>query len=187
MAPRRLALLALVVALTATTIVIAGCGDDEGDDTVTVTETGGESVSVETNTDTAETVDSETEPIDTPPVDEGNHGPKYFQTPSGNIGCYIDAQAARCDIRNRSWEPPPGDPAEKNCELDYGQGIVVSEDHAEFVCAGDTSLGGPNTLPYGQTSQRGRFVCESEPDGVTCSHLENGHGFFLSKESYRIF
>jgi len=176
----------LCVALTSLALLAAGCGDDEGDETVTVTDSGDVSISTEAATE----VDPETEatePIDTPPSDEGNHGPKYFQTPSGNIGCYVGAEAARCDIRNRDWEPPPGDPAEKNCELDYGQGIVVSETHAEFVCAGDTALGGPRTLGYGQSSQRGRFVCESEPDGITCSHLDSGHGFFLSKESYRIF
>ena len=109
---------------------------------------------------------------------------RQFQTPSGNIGCYLDANAARCDIRKRDWKPtPPPQP----CELDYGQGIVVSADHAEFVCACDTTLGGPNTLGYGEVAQRGRFVCESEEDGVTCSHTGNGHGFFLSRESYRVF
>jgi hypothetical protein len=179
---------ALAAALVALALVAAGCGDDEGDETVTVTETGGgDSTSVEATTDATVAETDATGPIDRPPPDKGKTGPKYFQTPSGNIGCYVSPDAARCDIRNRDWEPPPGDPVEKRCELDYGQGIVVGQDHAEFVCAGDTSLGGPKTLAYGQTSQRGRFVCESEPDGITCSQLDNGHGFFLSKQTYRIF
>jgi hypothetical protein len=153
-----------VALLLGAAALLAGCGDDE-ETTVTVQET------VEA-TEVAE-----------PPA-EGTQGPRYFQTPSGNIGCYIDSKHARCDIREREWKPtPPPQP----CELDYGQGIVVSADHAEFICAGDTSLGGPKTLGYGETAQRGAFVCDSEEDGVTCSHTDNGHGFFISRESFRIF
>ena len=168
---------AVLASLLAVAAIAAGCGGDDEDSTVTDT--------VSAETETTATEPAETSAATVP--SGGAQGPDYFQTPSGNIGCYVGAEAARCDIRNRDWEPPPGDPAEKNCELDYGQGIVVSETHAEFVCAGDTALGGPKTLGYGQSSQRGRFVCESEPDGITCSHLDSGHGFFLSKESYRIF
>ncbi|MCW2517208.1 MAG: hypothetical protein JWR11_6250 [Mycobacterium sp.] len=46
-----------------------------------------------------------------------------FTSPSGNVGCYIDPTAARCDISDRDWTPPPR-PAD--CEFDYGQGINLS-------------------------------------------------------------
>jgi hypothetical protein len=55
------------------------------------------------------------------------------------------------------------------------------------VCAGDTVLGGQATLGYGDTARRGPFLCESERKGLTCHHLENGHGFLLSRQRYRIF
>src|SRR6478672_1709483 len=42
-----------------------------------------------------------------------------FQSPSGNIGCYIAKSGVRCDIRERSWKPPP---KPGYCELDRGQG-----------------------------------------------------------------
>ncbi len=150
----------------------SGCGDDDDEDeATTVTETA----------PAATTADGDPA---VPAVEAGKRGPGFFSTPSGNIACHVGAKAARCDIRNRDWKPtPPPEP----CELDYGHGIVATPDHAEFVCAGDTTLGAPNTLPYGEVSVRGQFACESAEDGVTCSHLETGHGFFLSRESFRIF
>ena len=30
-----------------------------------------------------------------------------FQSPSGNIGCFIGKSGVRCDIRTRDWSPPP--------------------------------------------------------------------------------
>lgn len=114
----------------------------------------------------------------------GDHGPEQFQSPSGNIGCFVDASGARCDIRQRSWTPPPKPAA---CDLDYGQGIEVSSDHADFVCAGDTTLGAGPPLPFGSSSQRGVFICESASAGMTCHETRHGHGFFISRESFRLF
>jgi hypothetical protein len=158
--------LALAVALFA-----AGCGDDDDDG-------GGdaETVTVE-QTVTGEKLEP----------GEGKEGPTFFSTPSENIACHVSAKAARCDIRERSWKPPPEPASCKEIELDYGHGIVLTADGAEFVCAGDTTLGAPATLGYGEASQRGAFRCESEEDGVTCSDVEDGHGFFLSRQSFRIF
>lgn len=114
----------------------------------------------------------------------GDHGPQQFQSPSGNIGCFIDASGARCDIGQRSWAPPPK-PA--SCDLDYGNGIEVSSDHADFVCAGDTTLGSGPPLPFGSSAQRGVFICESASTGMTCHETRHGHGFFLARESFRLF
>ena len=63
----------------------------------------------------------------------------------------------------------------------------MGTDRAEFVCAGDTALGAPTILPYGASSRRGDFRCHSGRKGVTCSNAENGHGFFLSRQSFRVF
>jgi hypothetical protein len=149
-----------VALLLGAAALLAGCGDDD-ETTVTVQET-----------------------IEETSEDPATEGPNHFQSPSGNIGCYLDAKHARCDIRKRDWKPTP---SPQPCELDYGQGIVLDATHAEFVCAGDTALGGPKTLGYGETAQRGPFVCDSEEDGITCSHTGNGHGFFLSREKFRLF
>jgi hypothetical protein len=166
-------MLALATALAVLALIAAGCGDDEGDTTVT------ETVGAESDLPPGQAASGITE--------EGTQGPKYFSSPSENIGCYVDKSAARCDIRNRDWEPPPEPKSCKKIGLDYGQGIAVGDDHAEFICAGDTALGAPTVLAYGEIAQRRAFVCESQPDGMTCSNIHNGHGFFISKESYRIF
>jgi hypothetical protein len=154
----------------------AGCGDDE-ETTVTEQRTVTEAEPAPPSGTGSETVEDDLSGA-------GNHGPRHFQTPSGNIGCYLDASGARCDIRGRSWNPPP---APASCELDYGQGLTLGRDGASFVCAGDTTLGGPATLAYGSSAQRGPFLCESEAAGVTCTDVGTGAGFFVSREDYRIF
>jgi len=41
-------------------------------------------------------------------------------------------------------------------------------------------------LPYGHTWRWHRFRCTSETTGLTCRNPQ-GHGFFLSRESQRVF
>ena len=108
-----------------------------------------------------------------------------FQSPSHNIGCVISGQGARCDIRHRSWDPPPTPPS---CELDYGFGLTVDR-HGKgaFVCAGDTVLGQGHVLDYGDSLRRGRFRCASKHSGVKCVNKRNGHGFKLSRQRAKRF
>ena len=179
MNPARLGSLATVIAC----LTLGACG---GADEKTVTETvpattGEETTASETGTTETATTDTVKE------IQPGTRGPKYFETPSSNIGCYVDASAARCDIRERDWEPPEIPKSCVKAGVDYGQGIAVGKTHADFVCAGDTALGGKATLDYGQVAQRGAFRCKSEESGMTCTNIENGAGFFLSREIYRIF
>ncbi len=168
-------LLLLLISLCLGSALVAGCGGDDETDTVTVTTTGTETTETSATTESTESTETS---------DQQAGGASHFQTPSGNIGCYVDVNAARCDIAKRTWKPTPD---ENGCTLDYGQGIIVTHDRAEFVCAGDTTLGGSEILDYGQKVERGEYVCESEPDGVTCSETETGHGFFISRQSFRIF
>jgi uncharacterized protein DUF6636 len=170
-------LLPAATALGLSALLVAGCGGDDEGKTVTETRTEIQTAGTTATEGTQSAATTET-------ITRGNHGPRYFQTPSQNIGCYLDSSQVRCDIRERSWSPPPK-PA--SCELDWGQGIAVGDGDAEFVCAGDTALGGKATLGYGQSAQRGPFLCESAQDGLTCTNTASGHGFFLSKESYRSF
>jgi hypothetical protein len=108
-----------------------------------------------------------------------------FVTPSKNIGCYVSAESARCDIAKKSWTAPPR-PAD--CELDWGNGVSVGAEGAgSIVCAGDTVLGGSQTLPYGDAVRVGEFVCESASDGVRCVNGASSHGFTLSRRSYTVF
>jgi hypothetical protein len=109
-----------------------------------------------------------------------------FRSPSGNIGCEMVASFARCDIGQRSWKPPP---KPSSCPLDYGQGAGIGRSGKGYlVCAGDTALNPHGTpLPYGSSSRIGSITCASASSGVTCTNSGDGHGFFISRQSYRLF
>jgi hypothetical protein len=176
----RLPLAAAALALL--TIGLAACGDDD-DTTVTGTQTETEAQATTEQTATEQTATEQTETEGPRAVIEQREGPRYFQTPSRNIGCVFGGDQVRCDIRKKSWRSPP---KPGSCELDYGQGISLSAGGTpSFVCAGDTALGGPATLPYGSHAQRGFLRCDSGRAGVTCVDVRTGTGFFLSRQSYR--
>ena len=111
-----------------------------------------------------------------------------FQTPSHNIGCYVTDQGVRCDIRDRTWTPPPPPTSCPTTYVGYGQGLQLSSGAASIVCAGDTTLDPNGTVvPYGTSVQEGSVACDVESTGVTCTDSHTGHGFALSRDSYRIF
>lgn len=126
----------------------------------------------------------DTVPVQTPPklVTELTG----FQSPSGNVGCYIDATTVRCDIAERDWALPPR-PADCYSGIDFGQGLVLSDGEARFVCAGDTALGYGDTLQYGSAIAAGTLRCESAESGMTCRDNATGHGFVISRQAYQIF
>ena len=95
---------------------------------------------------------------------------------------------ARCDILQRSWKPPAR-PASCPTIVDYGQGAIVARTgRARLVCAGDTSMD-PHApiLPYGRTIVRGVLSCSSATTGMTCRSSRTGHGFFISRQGFRLF
>lgn len=181
-APKAGPLAALAVLLAASLALLA-CGDSEQSTVTETTTVTSDSSTTATTTggDTSTTADGETPPADIE-VDES----ATFVSPTGNIGCFIDKSAVRCDIAERDWKPPKP-PAD--CQLDYGQGITLTAGgSAELVCAGDTVLGsGGQELAYGQSISAGLLRCESAEDGITCRDIETGRGFELSRESYEIF
>jgi hypothetical protein len=178
----------LASAVCATALVLAGCGGGAKTVTETKTETAARTVettqTATTPTSTSVTTTTTTQPVVPTP---GKRGPHYFETPSHNIGCFLSQHGPRCDIRERTWSPPPEPESCKKFGVDYGQGIALSSRRADFICAGDTALGGTAILGYGQSAQRGAIDCDSEQKGVTCHDIDTGHGFFISRQSYRIF
>jgi len=168
-------------ATLALSLALAACGGSDSTTTSTVTET------VDSSTSTAQSTSESTSTADgaTPPADQTVTKLTGFASPTGNIGCYIDRSSVRCDIGDRDWEPPK---APKSCDLDYGQGIALpAGGAADFVCAGDTALGGGDALDYGRSIAAGLLRCESEESGMTCRDTETGRGFTISKQSYEIF
>jgi Family of unknown function (DUF6636) len=171
----------------ATLTLLAGCGSgDDSPATVTETVTGATSTDGESPpSSSGET--SATEDGSPPSADVQAHGLTGFTSPTGNIGCYMDKKSVRCDIAKRDWDPPAR-PASCNETVDYGQGIRLSAGGApEFVCAGDTALGGGDSLPYGQSIAAGLLRCESSESGMACRDTETGRGFTLSIQSYETF
>jgi hypothetical protein len=170
----------LAAAAAVSALALAACGGS--DETSTVTETLSSSTTTapgSTTTSTSTGEDGSTQADQTVTKLTG------FTSPTGNIGCYIDQRSVRCDIGDRDWKPPK---APSSCKLDYGQGIELrAGGAADFVCAGDTALGGGDVLEYGTSIGAGLLVCESEESGMSCRDTETGRGFTLSKQSYEIF
>ncbi len=170
----RLALFATVLGLL---LVACGGGSTTVIETVT---SGGTTTSPEPEPPSEETTQAETEP------DTGEL--KSFQSPSGNIGCVVGPDGARCDIQQREWDPPQR-PADCPEQVDYGQGLEVGQSGpGHLVCAGDTALN-PEApkLSYGNSVHVGDFSCTSSEAGVDCRDDGDGRGFFISKQSYRLY
>lgn len=111
-----------------------------------------------------------------------------FKSPSSNIGCYLLDGTARCDIERRRWSPPPRPRSCPNI-VDFGQGLIVGRSgRGRLVCAGDTALNPQaRILPYGATDVVGSLACQSAVSGVTCTNRRTRHGFFISRQRYRLF
>ena len=109
-----------------------------------------------------------------------------FQSPSGNIGCYIYKQGVRCDIREHTWPTPPK-PA--SCDVDYGQGVGVGEHgRADYVCAGDTALDPSSpVLGYGDRISKGNIPLREQDQGHALREPDTKDGFFLSRDVVRLF
>jgi len=108
-----------------------------------------------------------------------------FRTPSKNIACALTSKSVRCDIVNKSWQPPPK-PAD--CQLDWGFGVFLENGQAGFLCAGDTVAGAATTtLAYGNALRSGVLLCDSESVALRCVDEKTGHGFTLAVAQYTLF
>jgi uncharacterized protein DUF6636 len=120
-----------------------------------------------------------------------------FKTPSRNIVCgyTLDVHgraSMECGIKS-GLKPPPhrihclaGDPNDKRLSLrDLGRAVPV-------LCAGDPGPLLPqieakaHVLAYGTRIRIGGITCASAITGLTCRN-RSAHGFFLSRQSWRLF
>jgi hypothetical protein len=110
-----------------------------------------------------------------------------FRTPSGNIRCAFvaDPGYVRCEI-GTLLKPQPRRPAW--CELDWAYGLDLGRrGKGRVLCAGDTVFDPrARVLRYGSAFRRGGFRCLSRTDGLRCTS-PSGHGFFLSRDRWRVF
>jgi len=88
-------------------------------------------------------------------------------------------------VGGRRWLPPGGD--DRWChEMDLqGIGMIRGRD-ADFLCATDVLLPGPDpVLAYGRSQSGGGFTCWSRRSGITCTDTTTHH-FLLSRDAYRL-
>jgi hypothetical protein len=110
---------------------------------------------------------------------------RAFHTPSGNIGCEAYGRYLRCDIGRKSWHVKPLPVS--TCPLASGDSFTMTGTSRPYwTCHGDTALHLGSSLRYGSTWRSGPFTCASRLSGLTCKNRA-GHGFFLSRQSYRTF
>jgi hypothetical protein len=120
------------------------------------------------------------------PAWDSGSGVAQFISPSGNIGCVLTTDVARCDIAARDYPDPP-DPA--SCDRDYGNSLILEAGSAGIGCVGDTILYEGHEFPvlgYGQRVTRGQYTCSMAEDGVRCQSA-SGHGFTLAREGFTVW
>jgi hypothetical protein len=114
--------------------------------------------------------------------------PPSFQTPSGNIMCWVDDNAAVCRIVDYTYSaqqqdcPSPGGPNEFWLKEGAPAVLKCSDDPPGTYAGLRTSV----TLDYGQTKSVGVMTCASEPSGVTCIDTSTGHFVRVSRDSYEL-
>jgi len=117
-----------------------------------------------------------------------------FQTPSGNIECYVGTGEAPsdigCTIYNRAG--PPALPRPDSCKGAWGHHFSMMERGKVEMKCGDP--GEQDNDPdiyvekatYGQTGEFGGITCQSSRKGLECKNAD-GHGFFLSRKRQSVF
>ena len=115
-----------------------------------------------------------------------------FQSPSGNIECWVRAMDVGCDVGDHTYIPPTpqfqGAPLTP-CPTDVVRYVLHQGHQPEAYChSGPTDLGTPGlkTLNYGQTVAAGPMTCVSETSGVTCTDTSTGRFFRASRDSYQL-
>lgn len=111
----------------------------------------------------------------------------YFRMPSKNIACaymagYGGPTSLRCDIFSKLKPKPHGICLEGVWSAVY----LTKTGKGRAICISDTVYNAKAPfLAYGKTWRYDGFTCVSETTGLTCSN-RYGHGFFLSRERYRV-
>jgi hypothetical protein len=115
--------------------------------------------------------------------------PPSFQTPSGNILCWIADDAAACRIIDYTYAAAPAGACPSP---GWANGFWLDDGKpAELLCSTGppgsyTGLRTHTTLDFGQTRSVGVMTCASDASGVTCTDTSTGHFFRVSRDSYQL-
>jgi hypothetical protein len=111
-----------------------------------------------------------------------------FASPTRNLRCFASAAQGgyvECDVRSGLQPTPP----RGTCELDQPGVTMTASGPAAVSCRGDPTPAGFDrripVLPYGHVWQGFGFTCTSRITGITCRRAD--HGFFVSRERWRVF
>jgi hypothetical protein len=99
----------------------------------------------------------------------------FFRSPSGNIGCEVNARR-------------PGVPARAYCQTRVPQRSVTLDGAGRLSVAraiGDAGDQRIVTLAYGRSLVVGPFRCTSTVAGMRCLHRADGRGFVISRAGVR--
>ena len=114
---------------------------------------------------------------------------KTFTTPDGNIICAlvggtakgVTVGVARCAADKANWSPPKSCPAGGDFVfMTTTLGVKGSPS-----CV-DNKIAPKRVLAVGKKISLHGITCSSAKKGVTCIKA-NGHGFFISRASYKLF
>jgi hypothetical protein len=135
---------------------------------------------------------------------ESSTRPPGFRSPSGNISCIFLPSAVTdsgertpasllCKVAHADYAKQ----LEDRCMGPAGAGVdwhgfaLSAARKGTIVCSGGALYPGADrpsyvTLPYGKTWRQKMFSCSSRVSGVNCSN-PNGHGLFLSRQTWRVW
>jgi Family of unknown function (DUF6636) len=114
-----------------------------------------------------------------------------FRSPSQNIRCFV-VDKLYCSIRRSEY----GGRLQARCMSPKGEGldwhgfVLAPAAKGRLYCTSnppyDMGRQHPSnrTLAYGKSFHRGSFTCSSRASGITCRN-RNGHGLFVSRQSWR--
>jgi hypothetical protein len=110
---------------------------------------------------------------------------RFFQTPSGNIACEVDEDAAVGSFAGRRtlfcvvFSASSSGRGQRTWLM-----TTTGRAHVTWIVANIATE--TPTLAYGRSWSFKGFSCRSRRVGLTCSN-RSGHGFFLSRQHQRIF
>lgn len=119
------------------------------------------------------------------PTAAGTDGWLTFTSPTGNITCAMNKHGAGCDVADMHWPLTAADVA--SCGQMALAGLSLpAHGTVGFDCRTDVAVPDPQrVLAYGKTIADGPITCSSAATGVTCRDRSTGHGFFVSRDSFR--
>lgn len=97
----------------------------------------------------------------------------------------MNADGAGCDVADKSWSLTSADLA--SCgQLALAGLSLPAHGAAGFDCRSDVAVPDPQqVLAYGKSLTTGAISCSSAATGVTCHDRRTGHGFFVSRATFR--